>query len=136
MNFQRAIIDGHVRKVVPNSVIARNLMKSSEESISTAFLINQTESSLKSIYRELYEGLRQYCEAIGFLKGFEFHKTEIISDFLSEVLNEKFVSSRFHLYTQIRSKLDYGFTINMSMIEMALEEIPLLTQYLKKHIHP
>ena len=46
-------------------------MKASEEAIATASKIPLEPSAYKSIVRELYEGLRQYAEALGIKLGEE-----------------------------------------------------------------
>jgi hypothetical protein len=45
--------------------------------------------------RELYEGMREYCEAIGYLRGYKFQDHESITYFLRDILKEQSISMKF-----------------------------------------
>ena len=68
MNFERCLIEGRARRVMPNKIRALGLLKSSGQAIETAKNIELSPTTSKSILRELYEGLRECYEAIGYLK--------------------------------------------------------------------
>ena len=135
MNFQTSIDEGYAKKIRPDLFKARSLIKASEEAIATASKILQKEESYKSILRELYEGLRQYCEAIGFLKGYKFMSHEAITYFTDEVLAEKTVSLKFDKYRKIRNGINYyGDDVAPETVKEALKEIPEIIKVLSRHV--
>ncbi len=72
-----------------------NLFTFSIQAIETAKVIPLNLGTLKSILRELYEGLREYCEAIGYLRGYTFLDHELIGFFLRDVLKEQSFFAQF-----------------------------------------
>ena len=89
MNFENSSVHGKVKKVMLNKIRASSLFKSSIQAIETARVIPLNQNTLKSILRELYEGLRECCEAIGYLRGYKFLDHESIGYFLRDILKEK-----------------------------------------------
>ena len=87
MNFENSLIEGKVKKVMSSKIRALSLFKSSMQAIETAKTIQLNHNALKSILRELYEGLREYCEAIGYLRGYKFLDHESIARNLNLVTN-------------------------------------------------
>ena len=92
MNFENSLIEGKAKKVMPNKIRALSLLKSSIQAIDTAKIIQLNPAALKTILRELYEGLREYCEAIGYLNGYKFLDHESITYFLRDILKEQPIS--------------------------------------------
>ena len=134
MNFNDFLKEGFVKKVEINTLRARSLIKSSKQAVETATQIPLTETTLKTILRELYEGLRGYCEAIGFLKGYKFLNHESITCFLEDILNEKLISSKFDRYRKLRNGVNYyGNDVSEETIKVALKEIPKIIKSLEKH---
>ncbi len=134
MNFENSIRENYVRKVPVNTIIAKSLIKSSKEAIEAAKDIPIIEAKLKTIFRELYEGLRQYCEAIGYLKGYKFLSHETITYFLKDVLKENSISIKFDRYRELRNKINYyGHDIAKETVIEALKEIPLIIKSLEKY---
>lgn len=135
MRFQRGIEDGDGKKVEPDFIRAKSLFKSAEEAILAAQKIPFEQTTLKSIFRELYEGLRQFCEALGYQYGFKFLKHDIITHFIEEKLKEERVANRFDRYRKIRNGINYyGDDIKSETVKEALEEIPKLIEILKQKI--
>lgn len=134
MNFENWIRGGFVKRVIIDKIRAKNLIKSSGEAIVTSKMIPFKEETLKTIFRELYESLRQYCEALGYIKGYKFLNHESITSFLDETLKEKELSLKFDRYRKLRNGINYyGNAIEMETVRDALNEIPLLINKLKKH---
>jgi len=134
MNFQNSIDEGYAKKIRPDLFKARSLIKASEEAITTASKINLNEQSYKSILRELYEGLRQYSETIGFLKGYKFSSHEAITYFIEYVLAEKTISLKFDKYRKIRNGINYyGNDVAPETVKEALKEIPEIIKRLEKY---
>ena len=133
MNFENSLADGKAKKVMPNNIRASSLFKSSIQAIETAKVIKLNQNTLKSILRELYEGLREYCEAIGYLKGYKFLDHESIGYFLRDVLKEQSVSMKFDRYRKLRNGINYyGEDINIETVKEAVIEIPKLVKELEK----
>ena len=107
MNFDNSLSDGKAKKVMPNKIRASSLFKSSIQAIETARIIQLNQNTLKSILRELYEGLREYCEAIGYLRGYKFLDHESIGYFLRDVIKEQSVSMKFDRYRKLRNGINY-----------------------------
>lgn len=134
MSFENLIKDGFVKRVPIDIVRAKSLIKSSGQALSTAKIILFKEETLKTIFRELYESLREYCEALGYIKGYKFLNHESITNFLDEILGEKEISLRFDRYRKLRNGINYyGNTIEIQTLKNALRDIPLLIDSLKKH---
>ena len=134
MNFENSLIGGKAKKVMPNSIRASSLFKSSIQAIETAKVIQLNPNTLKSILRELYEGLREYCEAIGYLRGYKFLDHESVGYFLRDVLKEESVSMKFDRYRRLRNGINYyGEDIDVETVKEAIVEIPELVEKLEKY---
>ncbi|MBU1051266.1 MAG: hypothetical protein KJ718_01790 [Nanoarchaeota archaeon] len=135
MDFESSVKAGYARVIVKNKNRAKSLVKSAEQAIETAKLIPLKENSLKSVLRELYEGLRQYCEAIGFVKGYKFESHEVVTYFLRDVLKEDKISGKFDRYRKLRHGVNYyGNEIDVSTVKDVLAEVPEMLNILKKHL--
>ena len=134
MNFENSLMDGKAKKVMPNKIRASSLFKSSIQAIETAKVIQLNPNTLKSILRELYEGLREYCEAIGYLRGYKFLDHESIGYFLRDILKEQSVSVKFDRYRRLRNGINYyGEDIDIETVKEAAIEIPELVKRLEKY---
>ncbi|MGB9707824.1 MAG: hypothetical protein ACPLXC_00650 [Candidatus Pacearchaeota archaeon] len=134
-NFKECLEEGKAKKVPINSIRAKSLIKSSEQAIITAKTIHLIETSLKTIFRELYEALREYCEAIGYVKGYKFLDHISITYFLRDVLKQGSLSIKFDRYRRLRNGINYyGEDINAITVKEALEDIPKIINSLKKFI--
>lgn len=135
MKFENYLQEGEAVKIQPNSIRAKSLIIASAEAIETAKSIKFEENKFKSIIRELYEGLRQFCEAIGYIKGYKFNSHDVITLFLSEILNEVSMANKFDRYRKIRNGINYyGDAVSRETIEEALKEIPTLIKSLSKYV--
>ena len=134
MNFENSLMDGKAKKVMPNKIRASSLFKSSIQAIETAKVIQLNPNTLKSILRELYEGLREYCEAIGYLRGYKFLDHESIGYFLRDILKEQSLSIKFDRYRRLRNGINYyGEDIDIETVKEAAIEIPELVKRLGKY---
>ncbi|MBS3170661.1 hypothetical protein J4223_02680 [Candidatus Woesearchaeota archaeon] len=112
MNFENSLANGKAKKIVPNKIRALSIFKSSIQAIETAKTIQFNQITLKSIFRELYEGLREYCEAIGYLKGYKF----------------------MDHYRKLRNGINYyGEDVDIETVKEAIIEIPQLIQKMEKY---
>ena len=135
--FNESIEQGYVKIINPDRIKAKSLIKSAEEAIYSAKKIPFEANTLKSIIRELYEGLRQFCEAIGYLKSFKFLSHEAITYFIEEILNEPKLSAKFDRYRKIRNGINYyGDDVSEETVKEALTEIPELVAQLRKYFKP
>jgi len=133
MNFENRLIDGKAKKVMPNKIRASSLFKSSIQAIETAKAIQLNPNTLKSVLRELYEGLREYCEAIGYLRGYKFLDHESIGYFLRDILKEQSVSIKFDRYRKLRNAINYyGEDIDIETVKEAVIEVPKLLKELER----
>ncbi|MFH0876235.1 MAG: hypothetical protein V1859_09935 [archaeon] len=134
MDFETCLNEGKARKVTPNKIRAESFFKSAKEAIETAKMINIDSRSIKSILRELYEGLREHCEAIGYLKGYKFQDHESITYFLRDVLKEQILSKKFDRYRKLRNGINYyGDDIDMETVKEAITEVPEMIKKLEKY---
>ena len=134
MNFENSLNEGKVRKVMSNRIRASSLFKSSIQAVETAKEIKLEQHTLKSVLRELYEGLREYCEAIGYLKGYKFLDHESIGYFLRDVLKENSVYVKFDRYRKLRNGINYyGDDIDLETVKEAVTEIPKIIKDLEKY---
>ena len=135
MNFENSLVNGKAKKVVPNTIRASSLFKSSIQAIKTARGIQLNQNTLKSILRELYEGLREYCEAMGYLRGYKFLDHESIGYFLRDILKEQSVSMKFDRYRKLRNGINYyGEDVDIETVKEAIIEIPKLIKELENFI--
>src|SRR3989344_7624221 len=107
MSFQQSLEQGYAKKVPSDALRAKSLLKSADDTLLTVKEILLKEHNYKSIIRELYEAMRQYCEAIGYLKGYKFLSHESITYFLDEILHENSISIIFDRYRKIRNGINY-----------------------------
>ena len=134
MNFEFSLNSGKAKRVMPNKMRASSLFKSSIQAIETAKEIPLTINTSKSILRELYEGLREYCEAIGYLYGYKFLDHESIGFFLRDILKEHSLFKKFDRYRKLRNRINYyGHDIEIETVKEAISEIPKLIRELEKH---
>jgi len=134
MDFEFYLRNGKANKTMPNKIRATSIFKSSLQAIETARSIPLSISSSKTILRELYEGLREYCEAIGYSKGYKFSDHESITYFLRDVLKEEQICKKFDRYRKLRNGINYyGENADLEMVKEATEEIPKLIKELSKY---
>lgn len=135
MRFEESIKSGFAKETKKDIIRAKSLIKSSKEAIETANNITLDEKSLKSVFRESYEGFRQYCEAVGYIKGYKFLSHEAISYFLKDKLNEDKISYIFNRYRKLRDGINYyGESVTKETVLEALQTIPKAIKELSKHI--
>ncbi len=135
MKFEYCLRAGKTRKIPPNKIRASSLINSSAQAIETAKTISLNVDSAKTIFRELYEGLREYCEAIGFLRGYKFLDHESIGYFLKDVLKEQHLHKKFDRYRKLRNGVNYyGNDIELETVKEAIIEIPILIKELEKYV--
>lgn len=127
-------MEGNAKKVMVNTLRASSLFVSSHQAIETAKVIPLNQSTLKSILRELYVGLREYCDGIGYSKGYKFVDHESIGFFLRDVLHEDSMYLKFNRYRKLRNGINYyGETIDIETVKEALVDIPVMIKTLEKH---
>jgi hypothetical protein len=132
-NFENSMNEGKARKVLPNQIRASSLINSSAQAIETSKVIPLNITTAKSVFRELYEGLREYCEALGYLGGYKFLDHESITYFLKDIIKEESLSKQFDRYRKLRNGINYyGEDIDIETVKEALKEIPLIINQLKK----
>ena len=133
MNLENSLANGKAKKVVSPKMRASSIFKSSIQAIETAKIIPLNQNTLKSILRELYEGLREYCEAIGYLRGYKFLDHESIGYFLRDILKEQSVFMKFDRYRKLRNGINYyGEDVDIETVKEAIIEIPELIKELGK----
>lgn len=106
-NFDECLKEGKAKIVLVDKIRAKSLFKYAVIDIENALKIPLIENTLRTIFRELYEGLREYIEAIGFLKGYKFLDHISITCFLRDILNEGDISEKFDRYRKIRNRVNY-----------------------------
>ena len=135
MQFKNSIKDGYVKIVIKDDIRAKSLIKAAENAILSAKELRIVEHNYVSILRELYEALRQYCEAIGYTQGYKFESHESITYFLKDIINNEDLSIKFDRYRQLRNSTNYyGKGIAKETVEKALKDIPDMMSILKEHL--
>ncbi len=134
MQFEKSIKQGYAKRVLKDQLRAKSLINVAEDAlIASTKELQVKEHNYNSILRELYEALRQYCEAIGYMQGYKFESHEVITYYLKDVLNEGNISEKFERYRQLRNGLNYyGRGIAKETVERAIKEIPEMINELKK----
>ncbi len=134
MNFEQNIREGYAKKTPVNTLRAKSLIKSSKEAIATAKSIAIEDEKLKTIFREMYEGLREYCDALGYQRGYKFLSHEAITYFLSDILHEGAIAIKFDRLRKIRNGINYyGESVAKETVEETLKEVPEIINKLKKN---
>lgn len=132
MRFEQSLKQGYAKKVKVNNTRANDLMESSKQAINTALKIPLSKETSKTIIRELYEGLREFCEALGYKRGYKFLSHETITYFLSDVLDHKKISEKFDRFRRLRNGINYyGNQISLESVKEALDEIPKIIKHLE-----
>jgi hypothetical protein len=135
MNFETCIKDGKAKKILPDKIISKSLIISSKQALDTAKNITISETSLKSILRELYEGLREYCEAIIYLHGYKVLDHVSITYFIRDVLKDEVLAEKFDRFRKLRNGVNYyGNDLSKETVQDALKKVPQLIRELKKYI--
>ena len=134
MQFENSMRGGYVKRIEKDTLRAKSLIKVADDAlIASTKELEIKEHNYNSILRELYEALRQYCEAIGFLQGYKFESHEVITYFLKEVLKEGRISEKFERYRRLRNGLNYyGRGIAKETAEIAKKEVPEIVNELKQ----
>ena len=134
MRLPQSIADGYTRIIPSDRLRAKSLTKAATQALYSAQKLAIETETLKTILRELYEALRQYCEAIGYIQGYKFTSHEVISIFLEEVLKEQKLATRFDRYRKLRNGINYyGDDISEVTIREALKDIPEMIKQLEKY---
>ena len=132
--FQNSLALGLIQKVPPDPLRAKSLLKASKDAVHSAKALPFEPAHLRSIMRELYEGLRVYCEAIGYLHGFKFSNHESLTPFIAEFLQDERAALRFDKYRKIRNGITYyGDSIAPEFVKDSLHDLPELIKTLEKH---
>jgi len=135
MRFEQSIADGYVKKVPIDKIMAKSLLLSGDEALYAAQKLPLEQGTAKAILRELYEGLRQHCEAIGYFRGYKFRSHEAITYFIEEVLHDTALAARFDRYRKLRNGINYyGKDVSLETVKEALQEIPEIVKKLRKQI--
>jgi len=135
MNFQNSINEGYIKLIPKDRIRTKGLIKSSEQTINFAKSLPINEFSKKTILRELYEGLRQYLEAIGYTKGYKFLSHKSITYFIKEILNKEKVAEIFDKYRKLRNGINYyGEDISTETVKKALKEISFSIENISKFL--
>ena len=120
MNFNTKIKNNKVKIIKPDRLRANSLIRSSIEALKTANNIPLTKENSKTIFRELYEALREYSEAIGYYHGYKFLDYESIGYFINDKLNDKDTFINFDRFRRLRNSINYyGEDINISTVRDA-----------------
>ncbi len=123
-----------MKKIPTDNIRAKSLFKTSYQAVEAAKDIQVKEEKANSILRELYEGIHQYCEAIGYLKGYKFQSHEEITIFLRDILKEPIIADKFDRYRKLRNGINYyGESVSLETTKEALQEIPILIKKLDKY---
>ena len=109
MSFKESLNLGYVKKIRQDNNRSKNLHLSSKEALKTALEIELENHTSKTILRELYEGLRELCEAIGYSKGFKFSSHESITYFLIDFLKQEYLGKKFFFRAHWSSYLRTGY---------------------------
>ncbi len=126
--------DGYAVEVERDHLRAQSLIKSAKDALLTVKEISLKERNFKSIVRELYEALRQYCEAIGYLEGYKFNSHEAVTYFLNDLLKEEKLSFAFDRYRKLRNGINYyGRDVAEETVKKALIEIPEMVRKLESY---
>ena len=134
-NFENSLREGFVKKVAVNTLRAKSLIQSSHEAIESAQSIPFEERKLKTIFRELYEGLREFCDALGYFRGYKFLSHEAITHFISDILHEQSLAMHFDRLRKIRNGINYyGESVAPETVQEALREIPKMIKLLEKYL--
>ena len=132
MNFEYCLNEGKTKRVAPNKIRAASLFRSANQAIGTSKVIPLNPNTPKTILRELYEGLREYCEAIGYKHGYKFLDHESIGYFLRDILNKPLLYKKFDRYRKLRNGINYyGEEIDIETVKEAIMEIPKLAEELE-----
>ena len=135
MSFAQRLQEGYATKVPVDKIRAKSLLKSSGDALLAVKETSLKEHNYASLLRELYESLRQYCEAIGYLKGYKFASHEVISSFLADILKENDLALHFDRYRKLRNGINYyGRSVSKETVEKAQTEIPSFIQKLSRHV--
>jgi len=125
MNFIQCIENGRVKKVKINTIRAKSLRKASNQAINVAKNIQLCDKTSKTILRELYEGLRQFFEAIGFELGYKFMDHESIGFFIRDQLGKISIYKKFDRHRKLRNGINYyGNSIEIQTVRDSLIDIP------------
>lgn len=134
MKFDNSLKEGYVKKTNVDKLRANSLIEASKDTINTTKLILLNNKTARSIFRELYEGLRQYCEALGYLYGYKFLSHESITYFISDILKEENTANYFDRARKLRNGINYyGRNISLESVKDALIEVPKKIKQLKKY---
>ena len=135
MSFKESITLRYIKIITPNLNRSKSLHESSKHALKTALEIQLSPYSNKTILRELYESLRELCEAIGYKHGFKFQSHESIMYFLKDELNEIKIATKFNKYRVLRNDINYyGKNINLETVIKAKQEIPEIIKKLETHL--
>ena len=135
MRFEDSLEQGYAKRIPPDIIRAKSLIKASEQALSSVLKIPVEQDTLKTILRELYEGLRQLCEALGYERGYKFSSHEAITYFLIDVLNEQKIGFQFDRYRKLRNGINYyGDEVSLVTVLEAKKEMVELVERLSKHL--
>ena len=132
MNFESCLNNKTAKKIDADLLRAKSMFISSEQAIYTVRLIPLSDKTSKSIFRELYEALKETFEAIGYIKGYKFLDHASIFYFIKDFLKKENLSNMFDRYRKLRNGINYyGESISLESVKESLEDIPETVKNLK-----
>ena len=135
MSFTASIESGFVELVPSDPSRAKSIYASSKNALQTALEIELKPYTSKTVFRELYESLRELCESIGYSKGYKFSSHQSITYFIADYLNEPSLSRKFDRYRKLRNGINYyGRSLPEETLVNARTEIPKIYQQLEQHV--
>lgn len=125
MNFESCLNNKFAKKVDVDLLRAKNMFISAEQAVYTAKLIPLSDKTSKSIFRELYEALKETFEAIGYIRGYKFLDHASIFYFIRDYLKKENLANKFDRYRKLRNGVNYyGESISLESVKESLKDIP------------
>lgn len=123
MKFQDFIKEGSVRRGSPDKLLAKSLLKTSENDKKFIDSLRIDTTSSRKIMSNYYDILRSILEAVSALEGYKIYSHEAFAHYLKEK-GESVLSMKFDRFRKIRNAINYyGKDISIEETKDNIKEI-------------
>ena len=107
MDFKECEEKRIIKRVQADFELCKSLKKSSEKKLSSAKLLEMSETTAASIITLSYDSLRELLEALAIKNGYKIYNHECYAAFLSSILGEEECARSFDSLRKLRNSINY-----------------------------
>jgi hypothetical protein len=131
--FTDFIRTGKVKKAFPDPALAKSLIAMSSQQFDMADSMTIKDENASPLLVNLYEALREICEAICAKNGWKVYSHEAFTDYLKDELREEDIARMFDRLRKLRNGVNYyGRAVSATETKSTKNDVQRLIETLKQ----